>query len=444
MATGPLLSVLRGEGPGRRMRGSARGQGKQRRRSGTTRKPFTAGPFVSTCQDYFPKLFPVPPTGATLSPLGKEAVVDWDAAIEKNREALKRVLAMLIAMAEVGGQFTFFRRKGGDSPDGAQAEKSKLSPALTSALTLPRRLHRAVLGLLRPAEAATRRLIIVAARGLAVALPPLRQRKPAVPRKAGRAGVPRDLTPRIPALPLFDRLSPWTSRVRRSARRGVPRISVPGYSEPFPVRLPSAGDPIDAARLASRLQALAAALDDLPGQAKRFARWRRGPRKPEHGHKVRFLLAGRAIAYGGRPPLRLGLRPSHFSPVRRGRGSAIRRRCIPPPRRTGERWRARRARRSGGRQRIRLICDQGYGAPEPRRYRLRRRRPAEYGRCVQAAHRAGAENPPMRCTRSWTSSTGSLSGCWKLPTRHDRGKFYTRKKINCHAEYGGVSTAGRR
>jgi hypothetical protein len=29
--------------------------------------------------------------------------MDWNAAIEKNREALKRVLAMLVAMAGLGG-----------------------------------------------------------------------------------------------------------------------------------------------------------------------------------------------------------------------------------------------------------------------------------------------------------------------------------------------------
>ena len=77
--------------------------------------------------------------------------MDWNAAIEKNREALKRVLAMLVAMAGLdGGRPT----------------------------TLPRHLHRAVLSLLRPAEAAVRRLIIVAARGIVVALPPARPRKP--------------------------------------------------------------------------------------------------------------------------------------------------------------------------------------------------------------------------------------------------------------------------
>jgi len=77
--------------------------------------------------------------------------MDWNAAIENNREALKRVLAMLVAMAGLDGG----------------------RPA-----TLPRHLHRAVLSLLRPAEAAARRLIIVAARGIVVALPPASPRKP--------------------------------------------------------------------------------------------------------------------------------------------------------------------------------------------------------------------------------------------------------------------------
>ncbi len=76
--------------------------------------------------------------------------MDWNAAIEKNREALKRILAALVAMAGL---------------------------ADCRAGTLPRHLHRAVLRLLRPAESAARRLVIVAARGLVVTLPPPRQRK---------------------------------------------------------------------------------------------------------------------------------------------------------------------------------------------------------------------------------------------------------------------------
>jgi hypothetical protein len=55
----------------------------------------------------------------------------------------------------------------------------------------------------------------------------------------------------------------------------MPRISVPGYTQPSPIPPPAApGDPVDATRLVLRLQALERVLDDLPGQARRFARWR--------------------------------------------------------------------------------------------------------------------------------------------------------------------------
>ena len=199
--------------------------------------------------------------------------MDWNAAVEKNREALKRVIAMLAAMAglDLRGQFTFFRQRGRSGEEVALAEKSKPSQAPT----LPRRLHRAVLKLLRPAEAAVRRLLIVAARGLVVVLPPPRRRKPSVPRRPGRAGLaksPQNHAHRVPQLPLLDPLRPWNIRARRTA--GVPRISIPGLSELFRIPPRSTDDPVDATRLALRLHALARALDDLPGQAQRFARWR--------------------------------------------------------------------------------------------------------------------------------------------------------------------------
>jgi hypothetical protein len=203
--------------------------------------------------------------------------LDWNAAIEKNRKALKRVLAMLVAMAGLGsrGQFTFFPQDGAPPQGLALAEKSKLSPAPA----LPRRLHRAVLALLRPAEAAARRLVIVTARSLVAALPP-----PGTPeagsvaaRKAGGACIPPASLPRrARSLPLFDRLRPFQPPPLPVAG-GMPRISVPGYGVPFPIamRRPcSPDDPVDAARLALRLEALGRALDDLPRQARRFARWR--------------------------------------------------------------------------------------------------------------------------------------------------------------------------
>jgi hypothetical protein len=83
----------------------------------------------------FPHFIPAPP-GPGDNPAacaGKEAAVDWDAAIEKNREALKRILAMLVAMAgleleELRGQFTFFRQKGTAASRFSRAEKSNTPP----------------------------------------------------------------------------------------------------------------------------------------------------------------------------------------------------------------------------------------------------------------------------------------------------------------------------
>ena len=57
-------------------------------------------------------------------------------------------------------------------------------------------------------------------------------------------------------------------RLRRAAAaKGVPRISLPGVTAPFPVtpcRPPAPDDRLDATRLALRFKALGAALDDLP------------------------------------------------------------------------------------------------------------------------------------------------------------------------------------
>jgi hypothetical protein len=237
--------------------------------------------------------------------------MDGSAAIEKNREALKRILVSLLAMAGfgagkglgAGGQFPFFPQKGAATSELAQAEKSKLSPALTPALfpafTLPRRLHRAILKLLHPAEAAARRLIIAAARGIVVVLPPQRQGKPkpvdpapmlrrfgiavtvsradlAAAAAAKRAAALRAARPRSLSLSLLDPLKrPFRAFRPLTPDRVAPRILFPGISEPscFPAP-PSPDDPVNAERLGQRLAALAEALDDLPGQAKRFARWK--------------------------------------------------------------------------------------------------------------------------------------------------------------------------
>ncbi|WP_442580401.1 hypothetical protein ACSBOB_34040 [Mesorhizobium sp. ASY16-5R] len=259
--------------------------------------------------------------------------MDWTAAIDKNREALKRVLAMLVAMAGLGagGQFPFFRQKGTAVQNEAQAEKSKLPPALT----LPRNLHRAIAKLLRPAEAAVRRLIIVAARGLVITLPPLRPRKPkpkpiepllrgfgiavTVSREdrrraatARRAAELRAARPKKRSLPLFDPLRPWSVRRWPVAADGAPS------GMPFR-RLPG-DDPVDATRISLRLQALAAALDDLPGQANRFARWRARNEAAIAKEKLRqeagiapFRRAGKPVRFHRIWPLKPG-RPPGWRP----------------------------------------------------------------------------------------------------------------------------------
>jgi len=239
--------------------------------------------------------------------------MDWNLAIERNRQALKRVLAMLVSMAALGRpvQSAFFQQGG------AAFWKPFPQPAL------PRHLHRAVLRLLRPAEAAARRLIIVAARGLVAAAPPARPQRskpqsaapllrslgiavimpaadfsqPAGGRPAAAAGP----APRMPVLPLFDLLRPpRPGRPRFVPAHAAPRISFPGATVPH--RLPpppSPDDPLDATRLCLRLRALEQALDDLPKHARRFARWRaRRDRASADGRRPRRLSPLKP----GRPP----------------------------------------------------------------------------------------------------------------------------------------------
>lgn len=202
--------------------------------------------------------------------------MDWNFAIETHREALRHIVAMLVAMAGLGsgGQFTFFPQEGALAQNQAMAEKSKLPP------TLPRHLHRTLLRLLRAAEAAARRLIVVAARGLVVLPGPLRLAKPEIISPYGRSGpvlTPSAAAPQQrshrPILPLIDPLRDGSGRWQPAAT-SVPRISVPGWSDPAPLAIrptPTADDPLDAGGIHRRLAALVAALDDLPRQAKRLA-----------------------------------------------------------------------------------------------------------------------------------------------------------------------------
>ena len=217
--------------------------------------------------------------------------MDWNAAIERHRDALKRVLATLAALAgftsphpelvegsAIGSRQSDLEHADDISSDCLLPTTDCPHPEVRAAgeprRTLPRHLHRAVLRLLRPAEAAARRLVIVAARGIET--PPVssphRVRGGEVPRAPRRSGGKQI------ALPLFDplRRSP-DQRCLLASQTAMPRISIPGWSVPAPLPVPpSPDDPVDATRLTLRLAALARVLDDLPREARRFARWKSG------------------------------------------------------------------------------------------------------------------------------------------------------------------------
>jgi hypothetical protein len=254
--------------------------------------------------------------------------MDWNLAIEKNREALKRILAMLVAMAAASG---------------AANLQTDARPA-----TLPRHLHRFVLRLLRPAESAVRRLIIVAARGLVVKLPPPRVRKPKAIRNRSNGfgtGVvirpgplpewARALAPKRStalALPLLDPLKRFGPRRRRTIPEArMPRIASLGGgvfnplfqrprqpdTAPLP---PSPDDPLDAGRLHRRLQAMASALDDLPRQAKRLARW-----QARRDAALQREQAGEVGAQDGNTLAQRTRRLQRLEPMRPGRPPGWRR-----------------------------------------------------------------------------------------------------------------------
>ncbi len=176
--------------------------------------------------------------------------MDWARAIERNSEALVGIVEALFAMLGLAGDAPVSR--------------------------IPQTLHSAVLRLLRPAESAMRRLVVIAARDLVVKLAPSR------PMPAGPIGkVGRRL--RF-SFQLFDPRKNFAGSRRRVFARIAPRIHIFGNDPRVAALWPSsqpAPDPaappdglVNAQRLSRRLHALKLALEDLPRQARRLARWR--------------------------------------------------------------------------------------------------------------------------------------------------------------------------
>ncbi len=116
--------------------------------------------------------------------------MDWDVAIKRNSEALAGIVETLFAMLGLVGEATVTR------------------------ISWP--AYRAVLRVLRPAESALRRLIVVAARGVVIAAVMSR------PRRAG--GIRKKGSSSSPSFQLFDPQTRIVLPRRRKPPRTFPRI----------------------------------------------------------------------------------------------------------------------------------------------------------------------------------------------------------------------------
>ena len=105
-------------------------------------------------------------------------------------------------------------------------------------------------------------------------------------------------------------LKPFAIRHKYVPAHLMPRISTPGISQPRPLPdPPSPNDHLDGGRLALRFEALRVALDDLPRQASRFARWR-ARQSYARRRAAEATQDGRSSGRGKRTAPRWPLRPA--------------------------------------------------------------------------------------------------------------------------------------
>ncbi|MGB8819266.1 MAG: hypothetical protein WCC66_15225, partial [Rhizobiaceae bacterium] len=179
--------------------------------------------------------------------------MDWNRAITRNRDALQRIVAALFAMLRTPGDSDLSKVTVHDLGEGT--------------FTLPRHIYAAILLILRPAESALRRLIIIAAQGLVL--------KPRLPRPlpSHLPAFPSNSALKTPAFALFDPLKRFS--IDDFDTNDLPQFNLCyGDEGTFHTHQLIASDkPVDAAQLYARLRALRHALSDLPRQARRLARW---------------------------------------------------------------------------------------------------------------------------------------------------------------------------
>ena len=186
--------------------------------------------------------------------------MDWDLAIRRHRGALWRLLGMLVAML-------------GPAADGRASRGAYLG----------------LLRVLRPAESAVRRLVVMAARGMSA------------PRLVPRAGAMPDFLAlrQKPTAPRarFALIDPRKRFAELTATRSpcrAPRLSMPGIDDP--VFAATAEEKVDTARVRARLSSLRDVLSDVPKTA-----WRLVRMQARAALRKRWILS----------PLRPGWPPGH-------------------------------------------------------------------------------------------------------------------------------------
>jgi hypothetical protein len=170
--------------------------------------------------------------------------MDWALAVEKNRVTLTRIVVEIFALLGLAA--------------GGAVER------------LPHRLYVAAERLLRPTESALRRLIVIAARGLVVKLPPkrLRPKRAKLARKASRSMLFRlfDTRKRFEFITVDN---PLVVHVKTYTRNPF---------NPFDAMYQRPAEKVatntNATQLCRRLAAVAHALETIPLQAQRLARWK--------------------------------------------------------------------------------------------------------------------------------------------------------------------------
>lgn len=203
--------------------------------------------------------------------------MDWDFAIERHRAPLLRIVATLCALIGLTGRGAIDR--------------------------LSRPLHRAVLFVLRPAESAVRRLIIVAARDI-VAVDSLRRPFPKGLVIQGKGQGRKSFQLFDPRRPLDDGQGRRQRGPGPQPRIGFidtafdPRIPLfrgppPAPTAPAPEEDANESGSVNALPLCRRLAAIRFALEDLPRQARRLARWRARPLEARRPRRTTPLRVGR-------------------------------------------------------------------------------------------------------------------------------------------------------